>query len=75
MRSRGVTTPLIQREVVFVSITEIIFGIEVKPQLTTLDECFVVEMKTGANRFFICVCYRSSSQNLSFSLISGRKPL
>ena len=25
MRSRGVTTPLIQREVVFVSITEIIF--------------------------------------------------
>ena len=37
-------------------------GLEVKPQLTTLDECLVVEMKSGANRLFLCVCYRSPSQ-------------
>jgi len=34
-----------------------------KPELTSLDECLVCEMKTGANRFFLCLCYRSPSQN------------
>ena len=48
-------------------------GIEVKPQLTTLDECLVVEMKTGANRFFLCVCYRSPSQTSDEFDVFSRK--
>ena len=34
-----------------------------RPELTSLDECLVCEIKTGANRFLLCLCYRSPSQN------------
>ncbi len=48
-------------------------GIEIKPQLTTLDECLVAELKTGANRFFLCVCYRSPSQTSDEFEVFSRK--
>ena len=38
-------------------------GLEERPRLTSLDECLVVEMKASGNRFFLCVCYRSPSQD------------
>jgi len=34
-----------------------------RPELTQLDECLVCELKAGSNSFFICLCYRSPSQN------------
>ena len=37
-------------------------GLEERPELTTLDECLVVEIKTSSGKFFLCVCYRSPSQ-------------
>ena len=37
-------------------------GLEKRLELTTLQECLVVEIKTGSGRFFLCVCYRSPSQ-------------
>ena len=48
-------------------------GIEVKPQLTSLDECLVIELKTGVNRFFLCVCYRSPSQTSDEFDVFSRK--
>ena len=38
-------------------------GLEKKPELTTLDECLVVEIKVGTNRLCLCVLYRSPSQS------------
>jgi len=34
-----------------------------RPELTFLDECLVCELKAGVNRFFVCLIYRSPSQN------------
>ena len=36
--------------------------LEKRPELTTLNECLVTEIKTSSGRFFLCVCYRSPSQ-------------
>ena len=34
-----------------------------RPDLTSLDECLVCELKSGANLLFLCLCYRSPSQD------------
>eukprot|EP00111_Clytia_hemisphaerica_P014412 TCONS_00042437-protein len=47
--------------------------LDVKPQLTTLDECLVAEMKTGGNRFFLSLRYRSPSQTSDEFEVFSRK--
>ena len=34
-----------------------------RPELTSLSECVVCEVKSGVNKCFLCLCYRSPSQN------------
>ena len=48
-------------------------GLESRPELTTLDECLVFETKTGANRIFLCICYRSPSQTSDEFELFSRK--
>ena len=44
-----------------------------RPELTNLDECLVCELKAGSNRLFICLCYRSPSQDADHFILFKQK--